>query len=346
MKKSQLRKVIREAITEVLAEGNTYAGKDAIDDAQKDSKWGSLSGVGKADAITKLKAGGTVTIGEAEIAEMANIGKLFQLSPDADLSTLTGQKLRIATAMQDAGGSISQADVAKALGYTKVDSKGEIVGKQNPIDANFRALGAEGIIIPAGTQLAQRFSRPQPEPGEEGDEEVGQRATEPEDLFMGSATNPLSMYFDNEPNDDGTEDFNAEEEPTTGEIEPTSTAAGSMSDEDYDVWMKWSDLNDRLSATKSNILKAKRNKGGKVMGDIGDTSSNEISRLTTLKQSLEDRMNDLVAKSKYLQKKIEKETGKAYEPIEIEPEEEDTLDEAYNAEYEKRKLQFYAGIIK
>ena len=180
-----------------------------------------------------------------------------------------------------------------------------------------------------------------PEPGEE----TPIQATEPEDLFMGSAENPLSMYFDNEPNDDGTEDFNAEEEPTVSDLEPASAAAGSMSDEDYDAWMKWSDLNDRLSATKSNILKAKRNKGSKIMGDIGDTSSNEIPRLTTLKQSLEDRMKALVAGSKYLQKKIEKETGKAAKPIEMD-DEEDTLDEAFNREYEMRKLQFYAGIIK
>ena len=180
-------------------------------------------------------------------------------------------------------------------------------------------------------------------------EEAPTQATEPEDLFMGSSENPLSMYFDNEPNDDGTEDMNDEEEPTMDDLEPGEpiTAAGSMSDADYESFMKWSDLNDRLSATKSNILKSKRNKGGKVMGDIGDESSSEISRLTTLKQSLEDRMNALVAGSEYLQKKIEKQTGKAYEPIEIEePEEEDTLDEAYDAEYAKRKLQFYAGIIK
>ena len=43
MKAKQLRRLIREAITEVLAEGTTYAGKDAVDDAQKDPKFGPLS---------------------------------------------------------------------------------------------------------------------------------------------------------------------------------------------------------------------------------------------------------------------------------------------------------------
>lgn len=46
-----------------MEEGATYAGKDAVDDASKDPKFGSLSGTGKIDAINKLKQGGTVTIG-------------------------------------------------------------------------------------------------------------------------------------------------------------------------------------------------------------------------------------------------------------------------------------------
>ena len=46
-----------------MEEGTTYAGKDAVDDAQKDPKYGTLSGTGKIDAINKLKQGGTVTIG-------------------------------------------------------------------------------------------------------------------------------------------------------------------------------------------------------------------------------------------------------------------------------------------
>jgi len=46
-----------------MEEGTTYAGKDAVDDAQKDPKFGSLSGAGKTDAINKLKQGNAVTIG-------------------------------------------------------------------------------------------------------------------------------------------------------------------------------------------------------------------------------------------------------------------------------------------
>jgi hypothetical protein len=90
MKSKQLRKIIREAIEEVLAEGNTYAGKDAVDDMQKDPKYGTLSGTGKTDAINKLKQGSSVTIGEADIEEMARLAKGFRLAdPNVDSSQFT-----------------------------------------------------------------------------------------------------------------------------------------------------------------------------------------------------------------------------------------------------------------
>jgi hypothetical protein len=154
------------------------------------------------------------------------------------------------------------------------------------------------------------------------------------------------MYFDDEPNADGSEDFNAEEEPTADEVEPAGEPAstGGISDEDYDAFMKYSDLKDRLNATKSNLLKMKRSKGG-TAGDISDKPGTEMARLQDLKKSLEDRVNALVAGSDYLKKKIEKETGKSVEPIET-PEEDETIDESFDKEYELRKLKFYAGIIK
>jgi hypothetical protein len=113
-----------------------------------------------------------------------------------------------------------------------------------------------------------------------------------------------------------------------------------MSDEDYEAFMKYDDLKNRLDATKSNILKSKRSKGG-TAGDISDKPGTELARLNDLKKSLEARIDAIVKTSPYLQKRIEKLTGKAYTPIEVE-DETDELDEAY----EMRKLQFYAGIIK
>jgi len=325
MKVKQLRKLIRESISEILNEDPEQVKKLKLQAANLKKQAADIE---SAEATKELSS----------IKEMARIPKGFRLA-DPELNTSTYTK------------TISGTPLSAILDYFKENPGADVRSIQTQF--NFvRPQIANGLVkglLDAGilTKLTAGGEVVAPvEPGEE----APVQATEPEDLFMGNAENPLSMYFDNEPNNDGTEDFNAEEEPTAGDIEPSEpmSAAGSMSDEDYDAWMKWSDLNDRLSATKGNLLKAKRNKGGKTMGDIGDTSSNEIPRLTTLKQSLEDRMNALVTGSKYLQNKIEKETGKAYvAPIsEPEEDEEDTLDEAFSREYEMKKLQFYAGIRK
>jgi hypothetical protein len=104
--------------------------------------------------------------------------------------------------------------------------------------------------------------------------------------------------------------------------------------------MKVSDLENRLASTKSNILKLK--KGKSDAGDISDRPSNELVRLRDLKVSLEKRIDDIVASSKYLQQRQEKVTGKKYEPISIEDvETEEPIDE-----WAIGRAQYYAGIKK
>jgi hypothetical protein len=113
-----------------------------------------------------------------------------------------------------------------------------------------------------------------------------------------------------------------------------------MSDSDYEAFMKVSDLENRLASTKSNILKLK--KGKSAAGDISDRPSDELQRLRDLKTSLEKRINDTIASSKYLQQRQEKTTGKKYEPIDIEDvETEEPLDE-----WAISRAQYYAGIKK
>lgn len=58
----EVKAMVKEAKAK-MEEGTTYAGKDAVDDATKDPKFGSLSSAGKTDAINKLKQGNAVTIG-------------------------------------------------------------------------------------------------------------------------------------------------------------------------------------------------------------------------------------------------------------------------------------------
>jgi len=320
MKVKQLRRLIRESISEVLNEAGAIRVKK-----------------GDTASIKKYTAQGIDVKEDPTMTELARLAKGFRLADPTINATQYANKRVSGTSMADVIDFFRENPGAEK---TALQAQFNFVRPQIA-NAVVNGLLDAGVLVKlsAGGEVEAI-----PEPGEERPETIDG----PESFLIGGG-DPLAGMFDGTPNDDGSEDFNDSEEPTIDDTEvSTSTSSSSMSDEDYDAWMKWSDLNDRLSATKSNILKAKRNKGGKIMGDIGDTSSSsEIPRLVTLKQSLEDRMNALVAKSKYLQTKIEKETGKTYEPIEIEPEEEeDTLDEIYNAEYEKRKLQFYAGIIK
>jgi hypothetical protein len=346
MKAKQLRRLIRETIEEVLAEGeaedkaaiqaakqNQTAQQAAATAAEKAAQAAATAAKAKKAAVAADKNPGLME--ENELEEMARLAKGFRLAnPNFDASQYANKR-------------VSGTSLADVINFFRENPGAEKTALQaqfgfvRPQIANavVNALLDAGVLV----KLSASGEEEAPVvPGEEQPETIDG----PESFLIGSG-DPLAGMFDGVPNDDGSEDFNTEEEPTAGEIEPgTPATTGGMSDEDYESFMKYSDLNNRLAATKSNLLKIRRKKGG-VAGDLSDKPSTEEQRLRDLKKSLEDRINTLVAGSTYLQKKVEKETGKTYEPIEIEPEEEDdTLDEAFNAEYEKRKLQFYAGIIK
>ena len=355
MKVKQLRRLIRESVMEVLKEAadlsptekaaqndeknalnkelmglraqkaNVSSGKDTSSSSEaKSAKLKSLDTQIKAVA-DKLK---NVSSGTDTVTEMARIPKGFKLA-DPEMNTTTYSK------------TISGTPLSSVLDYFKQNPGADVKSIQNHFQF-VRPQIANGLVkglLDAGILVKLTASGEEIAPVAPG-EEAPTQATEPEDLFMGSSENPLSMYFDKEPNDDGTEDFNDSEEPSAGELEPAEPAAGSMSDADYEAFMKYDDLKNRLDATKSNILKLKRSKGS-TAGDIGDKPGTELARLNDLKKSLETRIDAIVKTSPYLQKRIEKLTGKAYEPLEVE-DETDELDEAY----EMRKLQFYAGIIK
>jgi hypothetical protein len=323
MKAKQLRRLIHESIKEVLNE-TTYAGKGAVEKIKKDPKFNSLDSSAKTNSINDLNKGGDV-----ELEEMARLAKGFRLAdPNFDATQYANKRIS----------GISLADVINYFRENPGAEKSDLVTQFNfarPQIANALVNG----LLDAGVLVKLSASgevEATPEPGEEGGEEA---VTGPEAFLIGNS-DPLAGYFDGEPNADGSEDITPEEP----EIEKTSTpSASNMSDEDYEAFMKWSDLNDRLAATKSNILKVKRNKKGGEVGDIKDTSnSSELARLTDLKKSLQDRIEALIAGSDYLKKR----TGREVTPPEVEtPDEEESLDEGLD-EYEMRKMQFYAGIIK
>jgi len=328
MKVKQLRRLIREAVNEVLNEDPAKSKQLKIQAAKLDQQSATLKKQA-ADEEAKDAQQDTQAATNENLEEMARIPKGFRLA-DPEMNTTTYTK------------TISGTPLSSILDYFRQNPGAEVSQLQRHFQF-VRPQIANGLVkglLDSGVLVKLTASGEEVAPVAPG-EEAPTQATEPEDLFMGSAENPLAMYFDKEPNNDGTEDFNDSEEPTVGDLEKAEpTATGGMSDTDYEAFMKYDDLKNRLDATKSNILKMKRNKGG-MASDISDKPGTELARLQDLKKSLEGRIDAIVKMSPYLQKRIEKLTGKVYEPIEIE-DETDELDEAY----EMRKLQFYAGIIK
>jgi hypothetical protein len=345
MKVSELQEIIRKAIVETLNEDPT--ADKAAQDAAKVSVQKQIVALNKKKAelntnkpsaedkpahdaerlavdkkIQSLtKKTSTLNkpgISSLELDEMANVAVRYELAPDVSAADFAGKKNRIITAMSATEEPMSKIDVAGELGYDK----------QNPINKDFMELVAAGTIVQSGGQAAPRLNRPAGEPN-------APAATDGEFDFI-------------QPGDMTDAEIDAsfakaaaagDEEPEIGDLEKANIAASSISDSDYEAFMKVSDLEQRLSSTKSNILKLK--KGKSAAGDISDRPSTELLRLRDLKASLEKRIGDIVASSKYLQQRQEKVTGKKYEPIDIEDVEEEPIDE-----WAVSRAQFYAGIKK
>jgi len=321
MKSKELRKIIREAIAEVLAEaGNKlYALKN-----QADSVKGLPSTTDPDDATEKSSAftAKYKPVSESDIDEMARIPKGYRLADD-NVDTTSFTKTISGTSLADVINYFRENPGAdkKALqtqfNFARPQIANAIVN--GLMDAGVLIkLGAGGEEEPAGVQAQ------------------APAATDAEDMFVGGAEDPLAMYFDGEPNADGSEDFEPEEDA----IEKAAPVQiGKVSDADFEASLKYSELERRLAATKSNILKLR--KGKTAAGDINDKPSTELQRLRDLKVSLEQRIADLLASSAYVRKMANKEEP---EDLEMPDTEEEPIQEI--DQYDLNKLKFYAGIIK
>jgi hypothetical protein len=321
MNKKDLQKIIREAIDEVLNEADPKDLKvqaNRLRQQALDLEKQSILGQEK-DLQQNLKA----TMAENDLDELANVAVRYELNPDAAAADFAGKKARIVAAMQSTEEPMSKMDVASALGYDK----------QNPINADFMALVADGTIIPSGAQAAPRLNRPATTEPEDG-EDVPAGEEGPEGGIAGDMSDEeIEASFAKAMG-------SGDEEPEAGEIETGSVTAASMSDDDYEAFMQYTDLEGRLAKLKSDILKTKRSRGG-VAGDIGDTSSSSLDNMRALKDKLQKKMDSLLASSEYLQKRQAKLTGKEY----IKPEPEETEEEPLD-EWVKGRMQYYAGIKK
>ena len=316
MKSKELRKIIREAIAEVLNEADLSAPEKVAKDAMIKALQSQKKAI---DAkLGDINSGEETPIGESEIDELARIAKGYRLADDnVDTSgftkTISGTSLAdVINYFRENPGTDKKA-LQTQFNFARPQIANAIVN--GLMDAGVLVkLGAGGEEEPAGTQAQ------------------APAATDAEDMFVGGAENPLAMYFDGEPNADGSEDFI---EPEEDAIEK-APMAGQLSDEDYEAFMQASTLEDRITKVKSDIAKTKRSKPG---GEFSSEPSTELDRLRALRTTLEKRLADLVAGSKYLQKR----SGVEVNDIELEDTEEPIQE---IDQYDLNKMKFYAGIIK
>ena len=381
MKKSELQDIIREALLEVIEEGTAEDKKaqdmalaaekaqvaalnkkkaelsaQQVTPADKPGKDAEINAVNKNIQAAQIRVNRLSKPGVAstELDEMANVGVRYQLADDVtdeQIAGFSGKKAKILAALQAAGSAVSKMNVAGDMGYNK----------QNPINKDFMELVDAGVIVSSSEQAAPRLTNPRPSATPSttatGDEELFYNPRGRRDLgnmFTPRELTSLGISGQEEMSDDEVEAAFAAAKASGEEPEPEmvskgkSTSAATISDEDFQDWMEYSKLSDRLKSVKSNLLKAKRYRG--TPGDINDAGSTarEIKGLTDLKASLEQRIDALVAKSEYVQKDIAKKAGKEYvpaPPIDNPLEDEDDLDDL-NENTLKHRMQYYAGIKK
>jgi len=314
MKSKELRKIIREAIADVLAEGATE------DKAAKDAELNAINK--ELIALNARKTGisqGKISVPEAEMDEMARIPKGYKLTDD-NVDTARFTK------------TISGTSLADVINYFRENPGTD----KKALQAQFnfaRPQIANAIVnglMDAGVLTKLGAGGEEEAPGAQAQAPA---ATDAEDMFVGGAEDPLSMYFDGEPNADGSEDFEPEEDAIE---KAPPVQVGKVSDADFEASLKYSELERRLAATKSNILKLRKSKPG--AGDIKDVPSDELQRLRDLKASLEQRIAGLKSSSEYVRK-----ISGTPEPedLEMPDTEEEPLDE-----WAIGRAQYYAGIKK
>jgi hypothetical protein len=363
MKAKQLRRLVREAINEVLKED--AAAEKAAQDAAKLANTKQIDALKKhlsklnstplspaekpaqdseKQAITKKMAYlqkkaqelNKPGMNALDINELARIAKGYQLAKD-DINTasfankkISGVPLTDIIEYFRENPGTEKAQLQKQFGFVRPQITNALVN----------ALLDAGILTKVGEPEGSVT-----EPTEPGEEEPTNVSTEPEDMFVGGGDGDvLSMYFDKQPNANGEEDFDDNTEPEVGDIAKTTPAAASkVSKEDFEASLKYSELERRLAATKSNISKLK--KSSSTVGDIKDKPSDELVRLRTLRASLEKRIADLLASSDYVKRMA---TGQPEavpeEPIDLG--DEDETDEEPLDEWTINKMKYYAGIIK
>jgi hypothetical protein len=340
MKKTELRKLVKEAIQDIIKEADISPAEKAAKDAEMkaiDAKIKALQ-TKKGDLSS-----GREEVAEGELDEMANVGIKYVVSPDADMSKYKGKYNKILTTLQDHGEPVTKLELVDIMGLKR----------QQQINTEFMQLVNIGAIVQADTefQKAKRVLNPKAKPEPMSSVDIDSGDLSDEDLENILATSKEKEEEEEEEPEEDTgiinRDLSDEEvdamfaattssgdEPDVASIEKTDIDADTMSDDDYEAFMQYTDLESRLSKVKNDILRVKRSK--KTVGDIADKPGSEMANLKALKDRLQSRINDLLASSEYLRKRKAKSSSSE--------EDEETLDESLLDDWTKSQLQYYAGI--
>ena len=306
----KLEKIIKEAILEVIAEGNKlYTLKN-----QSDSAEGLPSTLIPDPATEKQPAfiAKYKPVSEGELDEMSMDPVLYKIGNEKKVkdvfSSLSGKVQQTYQNVIDVvknKGTIKKSDLAIALGKTTTNKKGEIVGQQPVINPIVNALEASGILVKvAGSGVAS--SRVNKATGEIAPKEEKPETFEPEDIFIGNKLSNRPQRPDSTPEevaasfararaagDGGEEKFVANLKKDAPKVKYT------ISNEDYDKLEKFWDYNERLRKIDSALRQNKKiSRGG---DDMISKDRGEAEKLSNIKTDLENRIKDLVAGSEYLQ---------------------------------------------
>lgn len=274
-------KQIRAVVKEVIEEAGLYTLKNPTDATK------GLSSVIDPDDNTEKSSAFQQKY--KKVTEMARRAKGYQIV-DPEFNTAP-----YATKM------ISGVSIAAVINYIKENpgvEKKDIQTQFNFVrpqiaNALMNGLKDAGIIAKMGETAV--------------DDETGETtvANEPEetstpasmeDFFIGGRTGGFFSTGQAEPE--------IEAEPEMPELPIERPSVGGLSDEDYNAWMDYSKFKERLARTKSALIQAK--KMGKGRDDLSSGSS-EIERLTKLKSSLEQRVQNIIDSNEYVKNKVEQE---------------------------------------
>jgi len=359
--KNKLQSLIRKAIQEVLNEGETI---DVSNPNMTDQQKAAL--IQQARSATKDSTLGTakkpVSFVEGELNEMA--GANYKLADDYQDKLSELPYFNSAKRMVWVNGIIDYLNDVGSSDVTKIAN--EKFNVPQPRIADYaRDMIRLGIMEPAVAGFVPKFMRADDEDG--GEEELDG----PEAFLIGNS-NPLAKYFDGAPNADGSEDFSSEETPALPAIKEPFKAVGPVAKA-----AEFTIDNDRLIDKIIKLYGASKLRVREAFGELSNADFAKaekgrkdiaIGQLPELIQQLADKISmedeetqtailNILAKKfasvnySSLSKKVAAALGTTAPQVQ-EPEMDDLelrddepeiepLDE-----YTKRKLQFYAGIIK